>query len=422
MRVNLHDFSGHPFQVQLARHLAARGPAVLHQYSTQYVTGHGNLTVGPSDPHSLRIKGLEAARPLLKYDPLGRARFELSYAKAWQDELDREDFDVVVACNVPMFALASMRRYFARRKQPWIFWHQDIYSLGVCAELERKLPTALATPASSLVRRLEKAQVRSADQVVAIGPNFVHRYEKWGVRTDHVQVIPNWAPLDELVPGERDNAWAREQNLPDAPLRLLYAGTLGRKHNPLLLLNLLDELLARGVDAVLTVVSEGVGADEIASAAGDRRDVRILGYQPAEDLSDVLASADVLVALLEPDAAQFSIPSKVHSYLCAGRPTIALVPDGNPAAEAVLKAGGFVGVPSCSGARAAADWLAAIAADRGQLRNLGVQARDLAEADFDIERIGAQFEQVMRAAVDGGETVTAAARAGDSRSARGVTA
>jgi hypothetical protein len=49
MRVNLHDFTGHPFQVQLARALAARGHDVLHLYAGQYehrdpydhVVGHG---------------------------------------------------------------------------------------------------------------------------------------------------------------------------------------------------------------------------------------------------------------------------------------------------------------------------------------------------------------------------------------------
>jgi len=46
MRVLIHDFSGHPFQAQLSRNLASRGHDVLHQYSSQYVTGHGRLTVG----------------------------------------------------------------------------------------------------------------------------------------------------------------------------------------------------------------------------------------------------------------------------------------------------------------------------------------------------------------------------------------
>jgi putative colanic acid biosynthesis glycosyltransferase WcaI len=398
MRLHLHDFSGHPFQVQLSRNLAGRGHDVVHSYSSQYITGHGRLTVTEDDPASLRIEGIRAAAPMIKYSPLGRARFEFAYADAWRRSLEGEQFDVVLACNVPLFAMAKMRRYFLARRQPWVFWHQDIYSAGMAAETSRRLPGPAARLTGRAFARAESALVRDAAAVVAIGEGFVHQYRRWGVRHDHVRVIPNWAPLDELTPGERDNPWSARQQLPRTPIRLMYAGTLGRKHNPLLLLELLDGCRAQGLDATLVVVSEGVGADDLALAAAGRPDVRILGYQPAEELSDMLASADVMVALLEPDAAQFSVPSKVLSYLSAGRPTIALVPDGNPSAADVSKAGGFIGEPTPDGARAAAAWLVAVTGDPLGLAVLGEQARELAEERFDIDRIGTKFEEILHSA------------------------
>src|SRR5205814_6060421 len=90
MRITVHDYSGHPFQVQLSRELARRGHDVLHEYSTQYVTGHGKLTVTDGDPRTLRIEGVQARRPIRKYDPLARMRFELSYARAWRARLERD--------------------------------------------------------------------------------------------------------------------------------------------------------------------------------------------------------------------------------------------------------------------------------------------------------------------------------------------
>ncbi|MDT4933879.1 MAG: hypothetical protein QOK11_1771 [Pseudonocardiales bacterium] len=395
MRLNLHDFSGHPFQAQLARTLAARGHEVLHGYSAQYITGHGRLEVGAQDPAGLRIEGLSAAAPMVKYSPVGRTRFELAYARAWKWQLDAEQFDVVVACNVPLFALARMRRYFARRSQPWVLWHQDVYSLGVAAEAARKLPAPVANAVRNRVERIERAQIESADAVVAIGEPFREQYARWGARRDHVTVIPNWAPLDELVPGRRDNPWGRRHGLPVEPVRLMYAGTLGRKHNPLLLLDLLDGARARGVDVTLIVVSEGVGADDLAAASAGRSDVRILGYQPAEELGDVLASADVMVALLEPDAAQFSVPSKVLSYLSVGRPTIALVPGANPCAEDVRAAGGYVAEPDQAGAHEAAAWLAMFSHDPGGFTVLGERARALAVKRFDIDLISSKFEEIL---------------------------
>lgn len=399
MRVNVHDYSGHPFQVQLSRELAARGHDVLHEYSSQYVSGHGRLTVEPGDAPTLAIEAVTADRAFERYEAVGRSRFELSYAKAWQRKLEAGGrFDLIVVCNVPLFALTSMARYFASRNQPWVFWHQDIYSMGVGAEIDRKLPRPAAKPLRRWVEALERAQVRQANRVVAIDEAFVDQYRTWGLTTDHVSVQPNWAPVNDLVPGARDNSWSAEQGLATDRVRFLYSGTLGRKHNPLLLLDLLDAAIERGVDAELVVCSEGCGADDLAEAAAGRADVHILGYQPADRFAEVLASADVMVALLEPDAAAFSVPSKVLSYLSAGRPTIALLPAGNAAAHDVRTAGGFVGTPDRQGAVAAAAWLADTVRDELALARIGHAARALAEQLFDIETIADRFERVLHEA------------------------
>jgi len=395
MRLNLHDFSGHPFQVQLSRALAFAGHQVLHGYSSQFVTGHGRLEVSAEDAATLRIEGLSASVPMIKYSPVGRTRFELNYASAWQAILQRERHDVVVACNVPLFTLARMRRYFAATKQPWVLWHQDLYSLGVGAEAARRLPGVASRAACGVVERLERSQVTSADAVVAITDAMVHQYGTWGIARDNVHVIPNWAPLDSIVPSTRDNRWAKQHDLPENAVRLMYAGTLGRKHNPLLLLELLDAAKARGIDAYLVVVSEGVGADDLAAASAGRNDVKILGYQPAEDMTDMLSSADAVIALLEPDAAQFSVPSKVLTYLAAGRPIVALMPRSNQAAVDVREVGGFVGEPTVQGAHEAAQWLAGITADADGLAAVGERARALAVNRFDIDRIAAQFETIL---------------------------
>lgn len=399
MRVHLHDFSGHPFQVQLSRNLAARGHEIVHGYSAQFVTGHGRLALGETDPDTLRIERLACTRPMVRYSPFGRIVFELDYAREWQKSLAREHFDLVVACNIPLFALARMRRWFARRDQPWLLWHQDLYSLGVAAEAERRLPRPLAGITRSVVQRIEAAQVRDASGVVAISDQMLAQYRSWGVHRTDAMAVPNWAPIDDVRPGRRDNVWSREHDVPAAPLRLMYAGTLGRKHNPLLLLELLDATKRRGVDAILIVASEGVGADDLRQAAAGREDVVVVGYQPVDSLSDMLACADVMVVLLEPDAAEFSVPSKVLTYLSAGRPIIALVPPSNPAANDVAAVGGFVGAPTVDGASAAASWLAATPPPA--LATVGAAARNLAEQRFDIEAIGDVFERVFKEAASG---------------------
>jgi glycosyltransferase involved in cell wall biosynthesis len=118
-------------------------------------------------------------------------------------------------------------------------------------------------------------------------------------------------------------------------------------------------------------------------------------FQPAELLSDTLGSADVLVGLLEPEATTFSIPSKVLTYMAAGRPLIGLMPTDNPAAADIAACGGFVDEPTSDGAQRAAAWLSEHAHDPAAREQIGKRTRSVAEEKFDPHRITSAFEDVI---------------------------
>ena len=96
----------------------------------------------------------------------------------------------------------------------------------------------------------------------------------------------------------------RAQDLGTKPV-VLYAGTLGLKHDPSVLLALARRL---GQEAEVVVVSEGQGADWLRAttpASCRSPTCASLPFQPIEAFPDVLGAADVLVALLEPGAGAF---------------------------------------------------------------------------------------------------------------------
>lgn len=400
MDIVLHDFSGHPFQAELARRFAVDGHRVRHVSARQYVGGKGHLSVLPGDPATLCFDQIGVRLPFEKYAPFGRVRWELAYGREWLKYARAHRADIVIMCNVPLFAMALFTTWARLLGRPWLFWHQDIYSSPMAAEIRERLPQPLAAMGARFVVALEACYARCASHIVAIGDAFTEEYPRWRVRRERVTVIPNWAPLDRIVPVDRDNRRTADV-FPDASgLRLLYAGTLGRKHNPLLLVDLMRDLHDAKVPARLTVVSEGEGADELAATAAAHPDVevRLLPFQPAEDLSYVLGSADVLLSLLEPDATRFSIPSKVLSYLAAGRPVAGLMPADNPAAQDIEATGGFVAEPDAAGARALADWLATLNPE--QVAKIGRASRALAEEKFDLDRISGRFLDVLQRATD----------------------
>lgn len=403
MDIVVHDFSGHPFQAELSRHLAGSGHQVTHVSAKQYVSGKGELTRQPGDAEGLSFVEIELDLPFQKYAPLGRARWELAYGRAWVRRLRASRPDVVIMCNVPLIAMLGFVWWARRQRVPWVFWHQDIYAYGMAGELHRRLPGPLARLGARLLERLEAWSARNASHVVAIGDAFTAVYPQWRVPASRVSVIPNWAPLDRIVPTERENRRSLDVFGEGDALRLLYAGTLGRKHNPLLLVELARTLAGLGVDSAFTVVSEGEGANELQAAidADPTVPLRILPFQPSSDLSEVLGSADVLVALLEPDATRFSIPSKVLSYMAAGRPIVGLMPDDNPAAVDIVEAGGHVGQPTSEGVTDAAAWLEALTRDPEAVERIGHRTRALAEARFDLDSVGERFTTILQDAVTG---------------------
>ncbi len=104
--------------------------------------------------------------------------------------------------------------------------------------------------------------------------------------------------------------------------------------------------------------------------------------------------------LLEPDAGAFSVPSKVLSYLCAGRPQLASVPPANLAARVIERSGGGLTVPpkDPSALVAAAERLHR---DPDLRQELGRRARAYAETAFDIEAIADRFEEVLEPVAGG---------------------
>src|SRR5581483_7162574 len=89
------------------------------------------------------------------------------------------------------------------------------------------------------------------------------------------------------------------------------------------------------------VISEGLGRQYLEARRRELQlsNLRLLDFQPHPVLSQVTASADVLVAMVEKDAGAFSVPSKVLTYLCAGRPILLAVPLRNLAARIVTRSG-----------------------------------------------------------------------------------
>lgn len=398
MRIAITDYSGHPFQVRLSRELARRGHEVLHLHFADFLTPKGRLSVGPDDPSTLQIEAIKLDKPFAKYSLLQRRFQEVAVGKRIAQRIDTFGPDVVIGCNLPLDALDQLVRHCRSRNWPFVFWQQDVYSLAITRILAKKMG-----PLGQLVgwfyRRIERRALLQSAAVVVIANEFVDALrDHFGLSLGNVHVIENWAPLDEIEPRPRNNAWRHQHHLDDSDV-VLYTGTLGLKHDASKLLSLAQALRTRPRSA-LVVASEGPSADWLAGEAqrNSLTNLVVLPFQPFDVYQDVLGSADVLIALLEADAGSFSVPSKVLSYLCAGRSIVVSAPRENLAFRIVERAKAGHAVSSDETA-AFIEAVKQLLDDAQSRQAAAAAARAYAEKHFDIVSIGDRFEPILLALV-----------------------
>ncbi len=397
MHVLHHDFGGYPYPAELSRELAARGHRVTHAWcSSLETTPGGAFALRPTDPSTLHFEPISLGAPLEKYNYVRRWRQERRYGRLAVDLTTRLRPDVVLSANMPLDAQTPLLQACRRQGIPFVFWLQDLLGVAAARVLSPRLPGVGPLLGRYYVGKEARA-LRQSNAVVPITDDFGPLLRGWGVADDSVTTIENWAPLAELPLRPKDNPWARENGLADSFV-FLYAGSMGMKHDPDLLVRLAEGMRDRpGVKVV--VLTQGPGGDHLEAK---RRELAldnlvIRGFEPFSRMPDVMGAADVLVAILEPGAGVFSVPSKVLAYLCGAKPLLLSIPEENLAGRIVSRAhAGLVVPPNDPPAFVAA---ATRLLDDAALRTeLGTNGRRYAEQTFDISEIADHFERVLERA------------------------
>lgn len=393
MRILIHDFAGHAFQVELSKALARRGHKVTHAYFAEDPGPKGVMTDFRSGTGSVKMLPISIGRTYSKSGFLKRFWADMSYRSTFIECLNDIECDLVISSNTPTWVQGAIIKQCVSSRRGFIFWCQDFYSVAVESVMVDKLGV-IGRLVGWYLKGLDRRHMHQSDLVVHITERFKVLTDDWGLDSEKISVIPNWGAIAEIPLVPKDNAWAAEYVKGDRENRVtcaLYSGTLGLKHDPSLL-----EQASRALPAVnFMVVGSGIGFDDLSSTSVN---LNKLPLQPFERLPEVLATADILIAMIEPDAGEFSVPSKVLSYLCAGRPIVLSAPSSNLAASIVSEAGaGLVVEPGDTGGFIAA--LKSLSDDPELAIRMGERGREYAEANFDIEQIADKFERLFLSVV-----------------------
>ena len=122
--------------------------------------------------------------------------------------------------------------------------------------------------------------------------------------------------------------------------------------------------------------------------------ILMLPLQPISLLPYMLASADILLSVLQESAGSFCVPSKVWSGFCAARPSLLVVHDDNLAAKITtdIRAGLVVSPGRVDGVVGAIKYLKEEPSVR---ESMAKNARRYAEQNFSISTITDSFESIF---------------------------
>ncbi len=285
--------------------------------------------------------------------------------------------DVIVAIEPPF--LGAPAAWLAARLTGATAWlHVQDFEVDAAFELGLLRSERLRR----FVLRVESALMRRFDRVTTISERMRARLRGKGVASTRAQLFPNWVDLERVRP------------LPERPPRprfgtddvvVLYSGNMGNKQGLEILIEAARLVAAAGDRRIRVVLcGDGVARAQLKAAAKDLPNVTFAPLVPLERLNDLLNLADIHVLPQRADAEDLVFPSKLTNMLASGRPVVATAgPDTQIAT--VLVGCGVVVPPGDAAALAAA--MSALAADAERRRELGVEARRVAERLWDKDAV-----------------------------------
>jgi colanic acid biosynthesis glycosyl transferase WcaI len=222
------------------------------------------------------------------------------------------------------------------RRCPSVFNIQDVFP---DAAIETGAITNTRIIAVS--RWLERVSYHRSDAVVVLSEDLrANVLAKIAPKHQHkVHVIPNFVDSDRITPRDRMTSYRDELRIGSEPV-VMYAGNVGYSQSLTMMLHAARQMS----DVTFVINGDGAARGELERDAVGLSNIRFSGYQPADRVAEVLATADIHVVPLRTGLGAVSVPSKTYSILAAGRPVVAAIDAGTEVTRILAESGAGVSV------------------------------------------------------------------------------
>ncbi|WP_192085421.1 WcaI family glycosyltransferase [Algoriphagus sp. Y33] len=311
--------TAHPYYPQWE--LAAGYPAYF--WKTELIDG---VTVErcplyiPKDPSALR-------------KVLHEITFLGTIFPVWLKLLFKKKFDYVICLNPPfhLTIYPLLVKWFRGSK---MISHVQDLQVDVVNDLGLINSKAMI----NLMFAFEKFYFKQSDVVSTISLGMERKIASKGISKDKQWLFPNWVDSGFITPMSKEESLRKQFGLNLSDKVILYSGNLGEKQGLEYILDVALRFMGQP-DVQFVIVGNGGAKKRLEEAATEMGldNLRFFPLQPYEDLSRLLAVADVHLVLQKKEASDLVMPSKLTGILAAGGLALITAVEGTSLYDVVNK-------------------------------------------------------------------------------------
>tara|TARA_X000000368_G_scaffold402148_1_gene375770 strand:+ start:7412 stop:8608 length:1197 start_codon:yes stop_codon:yes gene_type:complete len=321
------DHAGHTSQFDLALSLSKKNFNTLFSYTKKLSTPNALF----EENQYLKIYPIELSKNFNKYNYLLRILDEITLGIKQSRLISLHKPEIVQSANNPLISQLIIIFYCKIKKIIFINWITDLLGLGIYNTLKRK-NIFLAYIVGNFFKKIEFICAKNSNWNITIAHTFEKYLREKGIK--NINSVLNWAPYKEE--DKKISHFFSNNGFHDKKV-ILFSGTLGKKHSINILFNI-AKMIESYEDHLLVVITnpEIVDSLRIRSKSDKLDNIKFFPFQPASDIYQIFKNSYVLLNILNSDS-NFSVPSKVLSYIVAAKPILLVMPEENEISQMVIK-------------------------------------------------------------------------------------
>lgn len=231
-------------------------------------------------------------------------------SKKMVNKLDK-DFDIVLVNQLsPVMQTEAGIKYKKKYGAKLVLYCLDLWPASLSAGGVGK-----RNPIYNLYKKISKKIYCKADKLAVTSKMFKKYFkEEFGFDEDEIDYLPQYSE-DIFKPSKNDN---KKKKVYD----LVFAGNVGKMQNIQILIGAAKLLQNEPIN--FHIVGGGSELEISMKLAEDTKNIKFYGQLPLDEMPKFYDMADaMIVGLKKDDLVSYTLPGKVQTYMCAGKPIIA---------------------------------------------------------------------------------------------------